>query len=147
MGDVRRKPPPAALIAVSNPIVHALAGSPLGRLLPRSATSLRFTGRRSGRPLRVAVLVHDVNGVPTVFTDRPWRLNFRGGADVTVANNGRRTRARGELVEDEALVVPAWREAIRAKGYTKLGLSGPKGHDPTVDELRPLGESMIRLRL
>ena len=130
-----------------NPVVHAVAGTPLGRLLPRSVVSLRFTGRKSGRALKVVVMVHDVEGGPAVFTDRAWRLNFRGGGDVTVARRGRTTRTRGELVEDQAVVAPAWREAIRAKGFQKLGLSGPKGGDPSVEELAALGESMIRLQL
>ena len=143
---IARKPPPAALVAVANPLVHVVVGTPLGRMLPASITSLRFTGRRTGRPLEVAVLVHDVESGPVVFTERPWRLNFRGGADVTVVRKGRTIRARGDLVEDPAEVAPAWQAAIRRRGLTKLGLGGPKGYVPSVGELAALGESMIRLQ-
>jgi hypothetical protein len=142
-----RKPPPDALVTVVNPLVHIVTGTPLAQLLPASITSLRFTGRRSGRPLKVAVLVHDVDSGPVVFTDRPWRLNFRGGADVTVVRKGRTVRARGELVEDQAVVAPAWQAAIRRRGLAKLGLGGAKGYVPSAEELAGFGESMIRLHL
>jgi hypothetical protein len=145
--SITRKPPPDAVLAVINPLVHVVVGTPLGRLLPASMTSLRFTGRRSRRPLKVAVLVHDLDSGPVVFSDRPWRLNFRGGADVTVIRKGRTVRARGELIEDQAVVAPAWQAAIRRRGLTKLGLGGTKGHVPSVGELAGLGESMIRLHL
>ena len=144
---ITRKPPPEALVAVINPLVHLVVGTPFGRLLPASITSLRFTGRRSRRPLKVAVLVHDLDSGPVVFSERPWRLNFRGGADVTVVRKGRTVHARGELIEEQSVVAPAWQAAIRRRGLTKLGLGGTKGYVPSVGELAGLGESMIRLHL
>src|SRR5207244_1878970 len=79
---VRHRPPPAALLRVLNPTVRASLGTPLWRLFPSWMAVLEFSGRRSRRQLRVPVGIHDVHGTPTVFTDRPWRLNFAAGAPV-----------------------------------------------------------------
>ena len=106
---------------------------------------LRYHGRHSGRRRDIPVGVHDVAGVPSVFTDRPWRLNFMGGAEVVVMRAGQARSGRAELVEDPDQVGPALAVAVRQAGPRKLGLAVAKGHRPTAAELAAVGRSMIRL--
>lgn len=107
---------------------------------------LEFEGRRSGRQLRVPVGVHDVNGKPTVFTDRSWRLNFAGGATVTVVARGTRRRGRGELVQDRGEVGSAFLVALENMRPGNLGLAIDKGHQPSAEELASLGDDIIVIR-
>ena len=93
---VRLRPPPAAVLRVLNPMVRASLGTPFWRLFPSWMAVLEFSGRRSRRQLRVPVGLHDVHGTPTVFSERPWRLNFAGGTAVTVISRGNRRRGRSE---------------------------------------------------
>ena len=74
---VRLRPPPAAVLRVLNPMVRASLGTPFWRLFPSWMAVLEFSGRRSRRQLRVPVGLHDVHGTPTLFSERPWRLNSR----------------------------------------------------------------------
>ena len=143
---MRSKPPSRAILAVLNPVLRVLVPSPLGKLLPGSFAVLRFAGRKSGTPRTVSIFVHDVDGVPTVFTHSPWGRNFDGGAPVTVVRKGRAVAHRGELVTDQAVVAPALLQAVRTKGLRNLGLAAPKGHQPTVEELAAVDEWMIRLQ-
>jgi hypothetical protein len=106
---------------------------------------LEFSGRRSHRRLRVPVGLHDVRGTPTVFTDRPWRLNFAGGAPVTVIARGKRRRARGELVRDRDAVGSAFATALEHMRPSNLGLAVDKGHQPTAEELAAIGDDMITI--
>jgi hypothetical protein len=142
---VRHNPPPAAL-RVLNPTVRAVLGTPLGRLLPSWIAVLEFSGRRSHRPLRVPVGVHDVHGTPTVFTDRPWRLNFTDGTPVTVISCGTRRHGRGELVRDRDEVGSAFAVALEGMRPSNLGLAVDKGHQPTAQELAALDDDIIRIR-
>src|SRR5689334_22002482 len=109
---VRLRPPPAFVLRVFNPIVRVCAPTPLWRLFPSWMAVLEFAGRRSHRQLRIAVGVHDVNGTMTVFSERPWRLNFTGGAPVTVINRGKRRDGRGELIQDRDKVGGAFAVAL-----------------------------------
>jgi hypothetical protein len=107
---------------------------------------LEFSGRRSHRPLRVPVGLHDVQGTPTVFTDRPWRLNFVGGAPVTVISRGKRRHGRGELVQDRGEVGSALAVALECTRPSNLGLAVEKGHQPTARELAALGGDIVTIR-
>src|SRR3954465_12056665 len=107
-------PPPDAVLRLVNPLLRTLVPSPVGRLLPGSVGVLRFTGRRSGRTLRIVAGLHEVDGALVVFTSRPWRLNFRGGRAVEVAQSGRRGRGTAELVEDPEQVADALRHVLAA---------------------------------
>ena len=142
--SVRSKPPPARLMRLLNPLMRVAIRSRLGvRMEPLAV--LRYHGRHSGRRRDIPVGVHDVAGVPSVFTDRPWRLNFAGGAEVIVMRAGQARPARAELVEDPDQVGSALAVAIREVGPGKLGLAVAKGHRPTAAELAAVGRSMIRL--
>ena len=143
---VRHRPPPAALLRVLNPTVRATLGTPLWRLFPSWMALLEFSGRRSHRPLRVPAGLHDVHGMPTVFTERPWRLNFAGGAPVTVISRGKRRHGRGELVQDRGEVGSALAVALERTRPSNLGLAVEKGHQPTAQELAALGGDIITIR-
>ena len=143
---VRHRPPPAALLRVLNPAVRASLGTPLWRLFPSWMAVLEFSGRRSHRQLRVPVGLHDVRGTPTVFTERPWRLNFTGGAPVTVIRRGKRRHARGELVRDRDAVGSAFVTALEHMRPSNLGLAVDKGHQPSAQELAALGGDLITIQ-
>ena len=142
------KPPPPAMLAVMNPLVRATVGTPAWRLFPFPAAVLRFTGRRSGRELKIVANVHDVDGTPTVITTRPWRLNFAGGREVEVTMRGQRRSGTGTLVEDPPQVAAAM-NTILAGGLSarELGLAMPDGHVLTDADARALGRAMIRLEV
>ncbi len=106
---------------------------------------LEFSGRRSQQRLRIPVGVHEVHGLPTVFTERPWRLNFAGGAPVTVISRGRRRGGHGDLVRDRGEVGSAFAAALEGMRPSYLGIAVDKGHQPTAEELAALGGDMIRI--
>jgi hypothetical protein len=143
---VRHRPPPAVVLRVLNPTVRVTLGTPLWRLFPSWMAVLEFSGRRSHRPRRVPVGLHDVNGTLMVFTDRPWRLNFAGGAPVTVISRGQRRHGRGELVQDRDEVGSALAVALTRTRPSNLGLAVEKGHQPTAQELAALGDDSITIR-
>jgi hypothetical protein len=121
--------------------------SPNRRLLPAWMAVLIFTGRHSGTRYRVPIGIHDVQDIPTVFTDRPWRLNFREGAPVTVVQGGQQRHGNGVLVEGRENVGVALLDALqRTSRPSNLGLKVAKGHEPTVEDLAALGSSMIQIQ-
>jgi hypothetical protein len=89
--------------------------------------------------------VHTVDGIPTVFTDRPWRLNFKGGADVVVMQSSTERQARATLVEEPSEVGPALAAAVQEAGARNLGVSIAKGAHPTSADFAAVGRSMIRI--
>ena len=108
---------------------------------------LRFTGRRSGKQRDIPVGLHSIDGVSTVFTDRPWRMNFDGGADVLVMHGGRSEPGRAVLIDDPALVGPALAIAVDQVGPRKMGLAVAAGRAPTAADFGAVGKSMIRVDL
>ena len=106
---------------------------------------LEFRGRRTGRTIKVPANYHDVDGVPMAFTDRPWRLDFDGGAPVTVTHRGRTHQTKGTLVsvtpEEMALVV---RASLDTGGSAqRMGIKTKvKGHEPSVEELAKIGPAL-----
>ncbi|HET6214180.1 MAG TPA: hypothetical protein VFE14_15050 [Micromonosporaceae bacterium] len=145
MSGLRSNPPPHWLLDhVTNPALRFLVGTPLGRLLP-SVAVLRFTGRRTGRTLRVPVMVLDVPGGPTVFTDGRWRANFRDGAPVTVTRAGKTIQGYGETLPDQQ-AADALRAALKLTPPKYLSLEVEPGYVPTDVELAAI-RTAIRLRL
>lgn len=128
-----RRPPRWLTRHVLNPVVRRLAPTRWGSRLPVAV--LRVTGRRSGRRFDVPVGVHEVAGQRLVFTDAPWRLNFRGGAPAELLSGGRLTTVHVRLVEDPAEVGALFRAAFAA-GTTpaQIALDVPPGHQPSDDE-------------
>jgi len=138
------KAPPAALIRVLNPIMRAVLPTRLGRRMQPLAI-LEITGHRTGREHRIPVGLHDVDGEHVIFTDRPWRENARGGADVVVAAGGRRRPGYAELIDDPVTVGESLAAAVGQVGPRRLGLA-VTGTTPTTADYAATGKSMIRIR-
>lgn len=144
---VRLAPPPPALMRMINPLVRRiLTNSRLGRRIALKAL-LEFTGRRSGKAIRVPVCLHMIDGVPTVFTERPWRLNFTDPAPVTVTQRGRVRHGRAVLLETTPQELGTALRAALDNGATpfELGLkiSGPA--EPTIADLSTVARGVIRI--
>ncbi|MFI5622159.1 hypothetical protein ACIA03_01710 [Nocardioides sp. NPDC051685] len=144
---VRLAPPPPALMRMVNPLVRRVLTDP--RLGPRIALKalLEFTGRRSGRKLRVPVCLHTINGVPTVFTERPWRFNFTDPAPVTVTQRGRVRHGRAVLLQTTPLEVGTALRAALDNGASpfELGLKISGSQEPTIADLSAIERSVIRI--
>jgi hypothetical protein len=143
--SVEVRPPPLAVIRLVNPIMRRVLRSRVGaRMAPLAV--LEFTGRRSGLRRSIPVGLHELDGGAAVFTDRPWRASFRGGADVELTRGGTTRRGTAELVDDPAVVGPALAAAVAHVGARKLGLAVTKGDRPTSVDFGAVGKSMIRIR-
>lgn len=144
---VRLAPPPPALMRMINPLVRRVLSNPrLGRRITLQAL-LEFTGRRSGKTIRVPVCLHTIDGVPTVFTERPWRLNFADAAPVVITQQGRARRGRAVLLRSTPQELgTAMRKALdNGASPFELGLKTSRGHKPTADELSAIARAMIRV--
>ena len=123
--SVRLRPPPAALMRLVNPVMRVAIRSRLGRRMEPLAV-LRFVGRRSGKRRDIPVGVHEVDGVACVFTDRPWRLSFRNGADVTVFRAGRVRAGRASSSMTQIKLVPRWPEPLSTSEPASSGWPSPR---------------------
>jgi hypothetical protein len=130
------------LLRVVNPIFTAVLRSPLHRILggfQPPLLLLTVTGRRSGRRYTIVVGRHDIDGVATIFTAMPWRVNLRGGADVQVTSDGVTSGAHAVLVEDPDQVADAYAAVIQRIGWKtaqrQLALKVNVGRTPTHAEL------------
>lgn len=56
---------------------------------------LHVSGRKSGRIYDIVVGRHVIDGQLMAHAGGPWRVNLRGGADLTVTLDGRQQAARG----------------------------------------------------
>ncbi|WP_432512270.1 grhN [Kineococcus sp. SYSU DK001] len=129
-----RRPPRWLTHHIANPLVRRLMLTRFGARLPVAV--LKVTGRRSGRRFEVPVGVHEVAGQRLVFTDAPWRLNFRGGAAAELLSAGQLSAVQVHLVEDPAEVGALFRAAFAA-GTTpaQIAMAIPAGYDPSDEEL------------
>lgn len=144
---VRLAPPPPALMRRINPLVRRILTSPaLGRHIGLQAL-LEFKGRRTGKRLRVPVCLHTIDGVPMVFTERPWRLNFTDPVPVTVTQRGRVRHGRAVLLHATPQQVgTALRTALdNGAAAFEVGLKVGRGYDPTVADLSTIARSLIRI--
>jgi hypothetical protein len=85
---VRLNPPPPALMRMVNPLVRGVLTTRLFAKRIGAIALVELHGRRTGRLLRIPMGLHDIDGIPTAFTSRRWRLNFTGGAEVRVTRRG-----------------------------------------------------------
>jgi hypothetical protein len=132
-----------------NPLVRGLLRSPVfSRRLP-TLTLLEFSGHRSGRVFSVPVALHMIEGAPVAFTARPWRLNFAGGAPVTLTHRGRVLDGRGTLLADEPDELGLALRTALDNGATPflLGLKVDRGYQPTIADLAATGLSRIRFQV
>jgi hypothetical protein len=145
--NVRLAPPSPRLMRLINPVVRRVLSSPrLGRRIG-TLTLLQFLGKRTGGAIYVPVALHTIDGIPTVFTSRRWRLNFAGGANVAVLHGGEVHSARGVLLDaTPEQTGTALRKALDG-GATPfiLGLKISRGYEPTIADLASAGLSQIRI--
>jgi hypothetical protein len=143
-------PPPPAVLKAMNVVMRPLLASPLGRRIS-GVMLLEFSGRRTGRTIKVPVNYHLVDGVPMAFTNAPWRLNFDGGAPVKVRYRGQVYETRGSLVpmSPEAMGQAVRKSLDTGGSAQRMGIKTARGHQPTAAELADLGpalgSSVIRL--
>lgn len=144
---VRLAPPPPALMRMVNPLVRWVLTNPqLGPRITLKAL-LEFTGRRSGRAIRVPICLHTIDGVPTAFTERPWRFNFTDPAPVTVTQQGRVRHGRAVLLKATPLQVGTALRAALDNGASpfELGLKVSGSEEPTVTDLSTIARGVIRI--
>jgi hypothetical protein len=135
--------PPQALLNVLNPILRWVVSSRFGSRIQPLAV-LEFTGRRTGKQYRVLVGWHEVDGRAFVVTAEKWRLNFEGGAPLTVINAGRVTHGRGRLMDDPAETTRLL-DRLQDNGTTlrELGMAGPQGHRLTEADVIALRRTLV----
>jgi hypothetical protein len=145
---VRDAKPPAALVAVMNPVLRTVLRTPLGRLV-RPFALLEFEGRRSGRRYRVPVGWHDVDGAPAVFTPAPWRANFAGGGvPVVVRHRGRTLRLVASLDDDPASVAASMRAmAEHGTSLRRIGVVVEPGHTIEPADALAVDRAVLRFSL
>lgn len=140
--------PPAALLAVLNPVMRMVLRTRLGALVPPVAL-LEFRGRRTGRLYRVPVGWHLLDDHPVVLTPAPWSRNFVGGAAVTVHHAGRAWHATGRVADtpDMASAGAAALRSLLASGTPArmVGLRMRGDGSPTTAELMAAGRVLITL--
>ena len=136
---VKRSVPPPTLVKMGNPLVRLLLGSPLHGMLDDSYLVLHLSGRKTGRRYDIPVGYVDMGGKLTVVTVARWRVNLRGGADVSVMLRGCLRPMHALLEENPASVAVSYQAMIDRIGWKKaqrqLGISLPGGRVPTVLEL------------
>lgn len=145
---VRASPPPPGLMRIINPLVRrVLTTRPLASGIGKIAL-VELRGRRTGRVLRIPMGLHVIDGVPTAFTARQWRLNFAGGARVTVTHRGQPRPATAVLVASEPGRVGSALRAALDSGASPfdLGLKIRNGHHSSAAELDTAGLSMIQFQ-
>ena len=120
---VERIRPPRLPYRVVNRVLRRLLCDPgRARRVGRHLLLLHVTGRRTGRRLVFPVAYRlPGDGRLMVLTNSGWRVNLRGGADVTVTLHGRDRPARAELVEDPDAVAGVYRALIEEAGYARAG--------------------------
>jgi hypothetical protein len=144
--SIRPNPPPAALMRLVNPLVRrVLTTRPFASRIGTIAL-VELRGRRTGRLLRIPMGLHDVDGVPTAFTGRRWRLNFTDGTPVTVTRRGLPHSGTAVLAAAVPGQVGAALRTALDNGVSPfvLGLKIDKRHDPSIAELDAAGLSMIQ---
>jgi hypothetical protein len=151
----RVHPPDALMRTVVNPVTRRLLRSRFSAPVSKALLLLRYTGRKSGRTYEVPVGYHDIHGQLCLLTNSGWRVNFRGGAPVTVLFRGQQRQAHATLVEDPDEVAAVYHDMITELGLKqaqrRLGIRINVDRAPTKEELadaiRRSGLSIVRLDL
>jgi len=132
------------LVRVMNPILRLVLRTQLGWLV-RPFALLEFRGRRSGRLLRVPVGWHEIETGHVVFTPAPWRVNFDGGAAVTVRVRGRRLKLIATLEVDPDTVAVALQSLADRRGSLRsVGVDTPDHHRVTAADVAALDRAVLR---
>jgi hypothetical protein len=122
---------------VGNIFVRAILRTRLGERM-QGLSILTLTGRTTGKRYTVPVSVIDVDGSSIVLTASPWKVNFRGGADVEVRAGRSTRRMHATLVEDPERVADVYERLLPTVGVEhakRLGLVLAGDRFPTREEL------------
>jgi hypothetical protein len=132
-----------------NPLVRRVLATKLLGSHVEALMLVEFVGRRSGRVIRLPMAHHLIDGDVCAFTTRRWRLNFTGGAPVTVIHRGLTRHGRASLVAATPEQVGAALRTALDNGSSPfvLGLKMPRHHAATVADLAQVGMSLIRFDL
>ena len=138
---------------LGNLFVRPLLRSSAGKNMHELAL-LCFDGHRTGKRYEVPVAYHELDGDPLILTASGWKANLRGGADVEVVHDGRRTPMRAELIEDADGVARIYEALLLKDGLeeakpTKIGLKVEGDRMPTCAEIAAAvggKRSVVRLR-
>jgi hypothetical protein len=96
--------PNEKLLRAVNPVLRFLLGTPLAGPARKQMMVVGFKGRKTGRQYSIPLSAHVIDNQLYALTSAPWKNNFRDGADAEVLHDGKRTRMRGEVVTDPAVV-------------------------------------------
>jgi len=123
-----------------NVVMRPMLSSPVGKRM-KGVMLLEFSGRRSGKTIKVPVNFHLVDGIPTAFTDQPWRHNFAGGSPVKVTYLGQVFQTKGTLVSmTPEEMGHAVRESLDHGGSAqRMGIKTVPGFEPSAADLAGLG--------
>jgi hypothetical protein len=142
-GPVRDASPSEAFLKVFNPVVRRLLRSRLAPLLKGFAV-ITFRGRRTGRPYEVVVTWHEMDGQVYVVTPAPWRVNFAGGAPMTMHHAGVDVPGRGVLETDPQAVADVMRRLMdRGESQRAFALKVDSGHRVTPADVTAVDRALI----
>src|SRR5262245_41917669 len=96
--------PPEALLRAINPMLKFMLGTPLAGPMRKQLMVMNFKGRKSGRQFAIPVSAHRVDNDLYAIGSAAWKHNFRDGADAEILYGGQKTKMRGELITDPAVV-------------------------------------------
>lgn len=124
---------------IANLFMRPLLRSSAGKGLHELAL-LSFEGRRTGKHYEVPVGYHELDGEPLILTASTWKANLRGGADVELVHEARRTPMRAELIEGPEEVARVYEAFLQRDGLeeakaTRIGLEVKGDRIPSCEEI------------
>ena len=142
-GPVRDASPSEAFLKVFNPVLRRLLTSRLGPLLKGFAV-ITFRGRRTGRPYEVIVTWHELDGQVYVVTPARWRVNFAGGAPMTMHHAGVDVPGQGVLETDPQVVADVMGRLMdHGESPRAFGLEVDAGHRLTPADVTAVERALI----
>jgi hypothetical protein len=142
---ITRSVPPTALVRAINPLARLLLRSPAHGLIDEAVLLLHVTGRKTGRVYNIPVGYTSLADRLILVTVARWRVNLRGGADVSVTRHGHRLPMHALLDEEPASVAVTYDSVIDRLGWQQaarqLGIKTAHGRRPTVLELRAAAQA------
>lgn len=136
---VERQFAPPVLTHVINPVMKWMLTSPLHGKLSRGLMVLHVTGRNTGKTYDVVVGRHVIDGGLFAHTNGGWRVNLRGGAEITLTLDGRERSGYAVLIEDADRVsdiVMTLLERFGPGKASRIGLRVNTDRMPTRQEVR-----------
>jgi hypothetical protein len=145
--------PPEKLLRAVNPAIRFLLGTPLAGPMRKQMMVVSFKGRKTGRQYSIPLSAHVIDNQLYALTSAPWKNNFRDGADAEVLHEGKKTRMRGELITDAAVVADLSHRCAESYGVkraqTMMGLGFRDNRIPTLEEFTEAAqrEKLVAVKL